>query len=59
MTRGGTAQGKAAHDLEALSWRTLSVRKRLVEELSGAVRGSGVGRARGLETLSLETLSVG
>ena len=59
MTRGGTAQGKAAHDLEALSWRTLSVRKRLVEELSGTAQCCRVGRARGLETLSLETLSVG
>ena len=47
-----------ARGLHALSWRTLSVRRRLVEELSGGARGCGAGGARGLETLSLETLSV-
>ena len=34
-----------ARGREPLSWRTLSVRRRLVEELSGEARGCGAGRA--------------
>jgi len=41
LWRRGRARGQ-----ETLSWRTLSVRRRLVEELSGEARGCGAGRAQ-------------